>query len=100
MTDASPSTGTGVPRRTAWFAVGSVVLGIVAIMAAQVTESFSLLLSPVAAVMGKVAMNDAKASDGEIGTGIARLGFVIGVIGTVLFTIWFGYQAVVLSDGS
>jgi hypothetical protein len=47
------------------------------------------LLSPIAWVMGKRALNEIEAAHGQIGgRGAAQAGYILGIIGTCLLVFW------------
>ncbi|MDO7868661.1 DUF4190 domain-containing protein [Nocardioides jiangxiensis] len=68
-------------------AIAAFVLGIIGIVG-MCGYGFSLLLSPVALVLGRTSMKRIDSSQGQVaGRGFAQAGFIMGIIGTVLLVL-------------
>lgn len=83
--------GFGSPAQTNGLAITSLVLGILGLLGN--CFCFGGILSPVALVLGRAGMKKSDSSGGQVGQrGLAKAGFILGIIGTIIFAIliaWF-----------
>ncbi len=81
--------GYGAPPKTNGKAIASLVLGIVSLFC------FGLVTGILAIVFSRIATQEIAASHGsQTGAGMAKAGFIIGIIGLVL---WAAYLLLVLT---
>ncbi len=81
--------GYGVPPKTNGKATASLVLGIVSLFC------FGLVTGILAVVLSRSATQEIRSSGGtQTGEGLAKAGFVLGIIGLVL---WAAYLLLVLT---
>ncbi|TCJ21353.1 DUF4190 domain-containing protein [Nocardioides jejuensis] len=75
-------------------AIAAFILGLVALVG-MCAYGFTLLLSPVALVLGRSSMKQIDASQGQLGgRGFAQAGFIMGIIGTVLLVLGVAVVAI------
>lgn len=68
-------------------AVASMVVGILGLLG-LCGYGLGAIISPVALVLGRMSMKKIDASQGQLGgRGFAQAGFIMGVIGTILFVL-------------
>ena len=68
-------------------AIASMVIGIIALVG-MCAYGITLLGSPVALVLGRIAGKRIQASNGTVGgRGFAQAGFILGIIGTILLVL-------------
>lgn len=68
-------------------AVASMVLGILGLLG-LCAYGLGGVLSPVALVLGRMSMKKIDASQGQVGgRGFAQAGFIMGIIGTIIFVL-------------
>ncbi len=98
--DPSAPGGYGQPSQPATngLAITSLVLGILGLLG--LCFCFGGILSPVALVLGHLGKKKADQSNGAIGgRGMAKAGFILGIIGTILFVILVVWFIVALATG-
>jgi len=77
----------GAPAPTEGKALASMIVGIVSLVLAC-GYGIGLLGSPVALFLGRSSMKTIDASQGQLGgRGMAKAGFILGIIGTVLLVL-------------
>jgi hypothetical protein len=80
-----PPYGGGQPAKTSGMAIASLVLGIVGILACG-----CFIFSILAVVFGRIGQNNIRQSGGaQTGEGLAKWGFILGVVGIVLGIIYW-----------
>lgn len=67
--------------------IAAMVIGIISLVTLCI-YGLGLLGSPAALIMGKISMNRIDRSEGRLGgRGMAKAGFILGIIGTVLLVL-------------